>query len=509
MNKFIKTPFLLIFCCFAGKVMAQQRFTMPDSATLRKEWLKTIDRTTEDLGLTYNHSSMASILVERADAEARLKRYSKAIDDYNKAIFFDPNLKMVHSRRAHVYEAMANYKAAIGEYEKALADVKGDKLNQAMIWNYIAANQFALGNYEKSVKADSIAIAAIPQFSMAYANKGWANLHMGKLQQAIDDFTESMKGFQSSPQELAAIYRNRGDAYRLHEQYTEAIADYNSALQYVPDFADCYWGLATSYGLTGQFLLAENNFARCANLFKGNNNHELSRLYVDWGGMEDLRRDYAKKIMNDSLAIVYDPKNIDARGALAHAYALDGQVQQSIDRFTDLVRFYQGDRKVLTDIYSAIAEQEYFLGQYDKSVNVINTAITVNPQAFMMYLVRGRDYLKKSNNDMATADFNKILVLDTSKKSSSYAFALFFTGKQDQAVGVMQANLKNADSNLLRLYQYYHLARIYALMNKPDEANSYLKKSIDGGYSKKYARVDPDFDNIRNTPEFKDIVDLK
>jgi hypothetical protein len=45
-----------------------------------------------------------------------------------------------------------------------------------------------------------------------------------------------------------------------------------------------------------------------------------------------------------------------------------------------------------------------------------------------------------------------------------------------------------------------------ALMNKPDEANNYLKTSINNGYSKKYARIDPDFEGIRNTPDFKDIT---
>ena len=500
---------MLIFGCFAGKVMAQQHFALPDSATLRKEWLKTVERTTQDLALTYNHASMGAILIDRADAEAHLKRFSKAIDDYNKAIFFNPSLTSVYRRRAGVYEVMGNYRSAIAEYEKALANVKDDKLNQALIWNYIAVNQFALGNYAKSVKADSTALALAPQFSMAYANKGWANMHMNKFAQAVDDYTQAIKGFQSTPQELAAIYRNRGDANRLLEKYTEAIADYNSALQYVPNFPDCYWGLATSYGLTGQYLLAENNFAKSASLFKGHNDHELSRLYLDWGGMEDVRHDYAKKIQCDSLAVVYDPKNMDARAALAHAYILNGNVQQSIDRYADLEKFYPGDKGALTDIYSAIAEEEYFLGHYDKSLDASSTGITTNPKAQVMYLLRGRAYLKKSNNDMATTDFNKILSIDTSKNSPAYAFALFFTGKQDQALSVMQTGFKNAESNIMRLYYCYQLARMFALMNKPDEANNYIKTSIDNGYSKKYVQIDPDFENIRNTQDFKDMTSNK
>ncbi len=43
-------------------------------------------------------------------------------------------------------------------------------------------------------------------------------------------------------------------------------------------------------------------------------------------------------------------------------------------------------------------------------------------------------------------------------------------------------------------------------MNKTDEANIYLKKCIGGGYSKKYVLKDPDLENIRNTPEYKESI---
>jgi len=504
MKKFIPL-FLLIAACFPTSKGFAQRISFPDSLAMRKEWLQTISRTTEDLGLTYNHSSMGAILVERADAEANLKRYSKAIDDYNKAIFFNPGLKTIYVRRARVYEVMGNFKAAISDYEKALANFKGDKFNEATTWNAIAGNQLELNNYAKAVKADSAAIAAYPQFAMAYANKGWANMHLGKFQQAVDDFTEALKGFQNSPQELAAVYRNRADAYRNLEKFSEAISDYNSALQYVPDLVTAYWGLAMCYGLTHQFLLAENNFARTAKLLNGDN-QQLSKLYIDWGGLEDIRRDYAKKVVNDSLAWAYDNKNTTACGALAHAYALNGQMQQSVDKFNYLVKFYQGNKAALTEIYASVAEQEYFLGHYDKAIEASSAALTVDPQALLLYIIRGRSYIKKSNNDLATADFNKIMTIDTAKQSDTYALALFFTGKQEQALGIIQAHFTAATDNMVRLNRCYQLARICSLMNKPDEANSYLKRSIDGGYSTKYALVDPDLASIRNTKEFKDII---
>jgi tetratricopeptide (TPR) repeat protein len=479
---------------------------LPDSAEMRKEWLKTIDRTTQDMAISYNHKSMAAILVDRADAEVNLKRYSKAIDDYNKAIFFDPDLKLVYGRRARVYEVMGNYRAAVSDHEKVLAGMKGDKVNSAISWNLIAGDEFAQGNFAKAAKADSVALTLWPQFAMAYANKGWANLQLGKFQQAVDDFTEAMKGFQGSVLELAAIYKNRADAYRNMQKFTEAIADYTSALQYAPDAKVCYWGIAVCYGFTGQYLVSENNFAKSATLYKGNDK-ELSRLYVDWAILEDVKKDYVKEIAYDSLAVACDSKNLDACHNRAHAYALNGQMQKSIDGFHELAKLYQGNKAALTEIYGAIAAQEYFLGHYDNVIDASNAAITLDPQALSPYLQRARAYLKKANNDMAAADFNKILAADAGKHSSPYAFALFFTGKQDQAVSIMQANAQNPDdSPLLRVNYYYHLARMYALMDRPDDANAWLRKCFDVGYSKKYVLCDPDLDNVRNTPGFKDMM---
>jgi tetratricopeptide (TPR) repeat protein len=112
-------------------------------------------------------------------------------------------------------------------------------------------------------------------------------------------------------------------------------------------------------------------------------------------------------------------------------------------------------------------------------------------------------------NDLATDDFNKVLSLDTTKQSYAYAFALFYIGKTDKAIQVMQNNIVGTTNPALLTSNYYNLACLYALMNKPDEANAYLKKCMDGGYSKKFAGIDPDLENIRNTLEFKDMVSAK
>jgi hypothetical protein len=102
-----------------------------------------------------------------------------------------------------------------------------------------------------------------------------------------------------------------------------------------------------------------------------------------------------------------------------------------------------------------------------------------------------------------------ILARDTSKQSADYAFSLFYTGNPDKAVEVMQSSFLKTNDSFVLMGDYYNIACLYSLMNKPDEANNFLKKCIDGGYNKKYALTDGDFDNIRSTAEFKSTMAIK
>ncbi len=53
---------------------------------------------------------------------------------------------------------------------------------------------------------------------------------------------------------------------------------------------------------------------------------------------------------------------------------------------------------------------------------------------------------------------------------------------------------------------YYNMACLYSLIGKEEDAINYLKSAFDKGYNKKYAIADDDFNNIRNSEEFKKLV---
>jgi tetratricopeptide (TPR) repeat protein len=508
MTKILPLVFLFLSFSIPGFGQTGTMNRPVDSAARVRGMLKTIEFTTKGISNTYNHKAMGNLFLMRGEAETGLKRYTKALDDYTKAIFFDPDLTEVYAYRGSTYDYLKNYQLAIKDYERAIVSFKGDKIRTAIMYNNIAFIEMELKNYQKVIKADSAAIALEPNYAVAYVNRGFAYLAMEKSEKAVADFTAGMGAFRNSPKELSEILKNRADAYRLLGKYKDAITDYNKAIDLNPANPDSFWGRADSYKLNGDYRLADEDYLKAIDGFRADN-MAMAKIYVARAEMAIFQRDYKKALYDDSVSISLDNKYPLAYWDRANAYDQLGNFQLGMDAFTQAINLYHDNKDALPAIYNSLASEAYILGQYDKAIEASSSAILVNKKYLGAYLYRGRAYLKKMNKDAAVADFNQVLYGDSTKQSYEYAFALFYTGNGEQAIQLVQSYNTDEMNGYQQTNHYYMMACLYALVNKPDDANACLKRSLNGGYSKKYAQSDPDFDNIRNTPEFKDMVALK
>ncbi|MDB5142393.1 MAG: hypothetical protein JWQ66_1106 [Mucilaginibacter sp.] len=505
--------FLLIFSAyyntaFGQAVAAGHQQAPVDSATRVKQIQQNIENLTLIIKETKDHNmiALAGIYMMRGLDEAALQRYNKAIEDFSTAVKFNPQLKEAYWNRGLSYEKVKNYPAAISDYKKALSLVKDNPMQMAILNNNIAIIQKDMRSYDQAIASDSIAIAIEPRYTLSNFNRAELYMMTRKYEAAIHDYTVALNG-NYNKQMLSTILSERADAKRFLKKYKEAINDYSLAIELNPDNRFAYWNRAASYNHNGDYELANNDYSKAITYFKGDSRN-LSKLYDDRALMEMGQQQFKRAIADDSIAIALDNKFEVAYWNKASAYAQNADFQQSIDGYTKTMEFYQGNnnRRALAQLYDNIANEEYFLNDYQKVIDASTSSIALNEGNQSPYLNRGRAYLKKMNKDLAMNDFNKVLALDTSKASFEYAFALFYTGNPDKAIEVMQKNVISTTNNAVLMSHYYNIACLFSLMKKPDEANIYLKKCIDGGYSKKYALTDPDLDNIRNTQEYKDVI---
>lgn len=499
---------------FAARVSAQtpsaNKFFV-DSATMHRMTQHMVDTLTLAIQKKPDKEALLNLYVKRGLGEGILGHPDSAIYDYCAAIAINPNLPEIYVFRSAQLQRINKYAYAVGDLQMAISLMPNNAVRTSTLYTYVSYLYRGLGSYHQALKDDSAAIALNPNNGFAYISNGWTYFGLREYEKAIKAFDIGIPLTRNaSPKALSENLFARADANKALKRYKNAINDYSQALKIKPDNKFAHWNLAACYNKNGDYELADAEYTKTMTYYAGDN-ASLLKLYLDRARMEMGEQKYKEALRDDSLATTYDKKYALAYWGMADAYGLMGNFEQSIHWYKETMKFYDDNdfnKEALSLLNNNIADADYFLTKYDQVVHAATIAIKFNGQAPSPYLNRGRAYLRLGKNDKAMADFNKVLTLDTAK-AFAYAFALFYTCNADKAIQVMQKNAISTTDPALLITHYYNLTCLYALMNKPDEANAYLKKCIDGGYSKKYAQIDPDLENIRNTADFKAMTALK
>ncbi len=129
----------------------------------------------------------------------------------------------------------------------------------------------------------------------------------------------------------------------------------------------------------------------------------------------------------------------------------------------------------VTDAKTASSRAYYFhnRGKYEEALASLNWSLELEPDHPATLNNRGNTYAKLARYDDALADYTRAL------------------------------ELKPDHPSIL-----YNLACLFSRWGKTDDALNYLEKAIDGnGKYREMARTDKDFDNIRDDPRFKKLVE--
>ena len=157
----------------------------------------------------------------RGTAYADLGNYSKAIEDYSRAIKIEPGYPEAYYNRGKDYAQTGNFKQAVEDYTKAIAIKPG----YAMAYNGRGNACFDLGNHQEAIADYSRAIEIKPDYPDAYFNRGNAFIHLGNYQEAIVDYSRAI---ERKP-DYTAAYKNRGIAYMKSGNNNLAVNDLKTA----------------------------------------------------------------------------------------------------------------------------------------------------------------------------------------------------------------------------------------------------------------------------------------
>lgn len=225
---------------------------------------------------------------------------------------------------------------------------------------------------------------------------------------------------------------------------------------------------------------------------------------------------------------------------IGYYYLLIGEYKDSLDYFNKAIEL---DPKNYI-AYSYKGHALLYLGRFQESLDATNTAITINPYDYFSYLTKGNALFELERYEAALENYDKAIELDMYISHAYFGRgrALFELKRYDKA---QEAFKKNIQLNYYKKPEYYyHLgltqfelglyreaitsfnisleidrnyvrsiyqkSRAYAMIGYTSEAIDNLRTaiSLDESYINK-AKTEKAFDNIRNTEEFKSLVDDK
>jgi tetratricopeptide (TPR) repeat protein len=474
-----------------------------DDLSENKDYKGAIDSYTKAINL--NHQSkirLAVLLDKRALAESSLELYKDAIKDESAAILANPAFGDAYWNRGVAYANSDEYLLAINDYNKAMTFNKGNKSHLSTLFDNCGVSERKLKNYKKAIDDHTQAILLNRENGDAYWNRAVAYNKNGDFQEAIDDYTTTMFYNQNDVKELARLYKSRGVNKKLLKRYKEAINDFNTGIQFDPENGGIYWERGLTYQYNGDYQLAINDFKAAVQYYQNNKNDQAT-LYNNMAINEMSLHQPQKALEDVTKAIELNGQNGYFYWSRGNIYSQIGKCNQAINDFTKTMSFYKDNKKIQAILHDSNATNLYILNDNQSVIDECTAAITLNPDYTPAYFTRGKVYLKRIiNKEQAIKDFNKVIELDTSKSSVSYIFSQFYIGNTELAMQKLQQRVLTTSNTDDVLNDYYNIACMFSIMNKPDEANIYLKKAIDSGYSKTFAANDEDFDNIRKTPEY-------
>jgi tetratricopeptide (TPR) repeat protein len=154
----------------------------------------------------------------------------RAIQDFNKAIYYKPNYADAYSNRGNAYSGLGQYQRAMDDFNKAI------RLNPHSAKAYYNRGAFTfnkLGQYQPAIEDFNEAIRLKPDLLSAYEGQGAAYSKIGQYQRALDYLNEAIR---LKPNKAFA-YGLRGAAYLKQGNKEQSCRDVRKACV----LKDCTW----------------------------------------------------------------------------------------------------------------------------------------------------------------------------------------------------------------------------------------------------------------------------
>ncbi len=240
-----------------------------------------------------------------------------------------------------------------------------------------------------------------------------------------------------------------------------------------------------------------------------------SGIYNAMARCESHRGNYAAAIEYARLACQMDTTDDSSLPRQARYLVAGGQYDQAVEVYNTYLENNPGDPGILHRRAIIFRRQ----GNVERALQDLNLSwdLIVEDNDYLL-LTRALCYRQLGQEDLAVADFKRLIEVDSTLESDALSpQAYFYMGDKEKAIEVTNRILEKAykEKDADDVEQAgditdaeYNAACLYAIMGDSDKAMEYLRKSLSHGSSDlNNLFVDTDFESLHELPAFKALVE--
>lgn len=403
-----------------------------------------------DLLTTYSGEPNLNVVANRAYAIAQTGNYESAVTLYLSIVAQFPDPAFIQTNIGEIYLQVGDQNAAQLAFDEAI------RLDPSSARPYVGRGRLlrSQNQYNRALEDFTQALSLDGAYALAYYERARLRRDLNLLDEALNDVDLAIT-FQ--PQ-IGEYYALRGAILLLQDNYEEAAAAFEQALQRGVERPEAYVGLAEAYfelgNLDGTIRQSNNALAM---------DQSLTRAWYLRGKAYLAQNELGSALEDFSQGLDRDPQDVDllvarctthARlgddGAAATdcdaALALDGQNGWALEQ-RGMIRARAGDRAgAAADFAEAVTyepaayEAHYYLGlyalqegRYEAAIESLTTAIELAPFLGKAFSARGVTYRILGACELAIADLEESLELVPEDVYSYYELGLCKRALADQA----------------------------------------------------------------------------
>ncbi|MDE5807063.1 MAG: tetratricopeptide repeat protein [Muribaculaceae bacterium] len=426
----------------------------------------------------------------RGNINAELNDTAQALEDYATALKLDPGNMDVLKERGDLYFEMKNYDLSDSDFRKIVEAEPGNVIGYMGLGRNALRQEHtdeAIQWFEKAAKMD-------PSYSLAYSFRAEANIEKKNWREAVDDIIKALdtdaddKAFY-----LMTNLPPEGDP----------IMEAKLKVQMAKQPMNAYWPFCL-----GSLAQSNEDYGKAVQFYA-----KANEMDTDPGIMTRMAVCY-NNLRRFPEALEYLEKGIAMTSPEGFSSRIRAEILSNMGRFEECLA--ERDRLVAdypeyAQAYIDRGEAYMTLGEYDKALEDYKMAevLSVEVEEWPYLIMKRGDALRLSGKkEEAEAAYRHMIELekDSALTAESWIpFAYSGLGEKEKALEAQRYIVANDTTDVSG--NLYNLACLYARLGMNEEALATLGEAINKGYKSLHMRGDYDLKDLRDRPEFKQMIE--